>query len=71
MHHHHKHKKSHYSFRQFVHDSSKPFITVERDLTGAAIHTLDSFGKIGKSAFTPLIIIGCAGIAFIVLSRGK
>ena len=71
MHHHHKVKKSHYSFRQFIHDSSKPFITVERDLTGAAIHGLDTFGKIGKNAFAPLIIIGCAGIALFVLSRGK
>ena len=33
---HHKHKRhSHYSFRGFMNDVSRPFITVERDMTGA------------------------------------
>jgi hypothetical protein len=70
-HHHHHKRKSHYSFRNFTHDISKPFMTVEKDVVGIYHHGISTFGKIGSSVGTPLLIIGAFGIAFLVLNRGS
>ena len=73
-HHHHKHR-SHYSFRNFVNDVSKPFVTVERDVTGVYHHGISAFEKVGTSVAgsigTPLLIIGAFGVAYLVLNRGS
>jgi len=69
-HHHHKHK-SHYSFRSFVNDVSRPFITVEKDVAGVYNHGISTLGKVGSSVGTPLLIIGALGIAFLVVNRGS
>jgi len=69
-HHHHKHR-SHYSFRNFMNDVSKPFITVERDVAGVYHHGLDTLGKFGGSVATPLLILCGFGVVFVVLNRGS
>jgi hypothetical protein len=70
-HHHHQHKhRSHYSFRQFTKDVSRPFMTVEKDVVGVYHHGLNTLGKIGSSVSTPLLIIVGAGVVFLVLNRG-
>ena len=68
---HHKHHKrhSHYSFRGFMNDVSRPFITVERDITGAVKTVANSRLGLGLGIATPIIIVGAGAIAFYVLSR--
>lgn len=67
---HHKHKRhSHYSFRGFMNDVSRPFITVERDMTGAVKTIANSKLGLGLGIATPIIIVGVGAIAFYVLSR--
>jgi len=66
--------KSHYKFSTFVKDVSTPFRGAVKEITGTFNHGLNvasSFGKIGSSLATPLIIIGVAGIAFIVVNKGS
>ena len=68
---HHKHHKrhSHYSFRGFMNDVSRPFITVERDITGAVKTVANSRLGLGLGIATPIIIVGAGAVAFYVLSR--
>ena len=68
-HHHHKRHHSHYSFRGFMNDLSRPFITVERDITGAVKTVANSRLGLGLGIATPIIIVGAGAIAFYVLSR--
>ncbi len=66
--------KSHYKFSTFVKDVSTPFKGVVKELSRTVNHGLDvagSFSKMGSSLSTPLIIIGVAGIAFIVVNKGS
>ena len=65
--------KSHYKFGTFVKDISVPIKGVAKEFSKTVNHSLDvlgSFGKVGSSLATPLIIIGVAGIAFIVVNKG-
>ncbi len=63
--------KSHYKFSNFVNDVSTPFRGAVKDITRTFDHGIGTFGKIGNSITTPLIIIGVAGIAFIVINKGS
>ena len=62
--------KSHYKFGTFVKDISTPFTGAVKNITGSFNRGIGTFEKIGSSMTTPLIIIGVAGIAFIVLNKG-
>jgi len=62
--------KSHYKFGTFVKDISTPFTGAVKNITGSFNRGIGTFEKIGGSITTPLIIIGVAGIAFIVINKG-
>ena len=69
---HHHHRKHHiYSFKNFTHDISAPFITVERDINGTVRSLANSKLGLGLGIATPIIIILGGGIAIYVLTRGK
>jgi hypothetical protein len=73
-HHHHKHR-SHYSFKNFVHDVSKPFNKVEKDVVGVYHHGISAFENVGKSLGSnlslPLIIIGGAVVVYVVATNSR
>lgn len=62
--------KSHYKFGTFVKDISTPFTGAVKNITGSFNRGIGTFEKIGGSMTTPLIIIGVAGIVFIVANKG-
>jgi hypothetical protein len=52
-----------------MNDVSRPFITVERDITGAVKTVANSRLGLGLGIATPIIIVGAGAIAFYVLPR--
>jgi hypothetical protein len=75
LHHHHHKRKHHYSFKNFTHDISQPFMKVEKDVVGVYHHGISAFEKVGSSFGSsigiPLIIVGGAVIIYIVANKGK
>jgi hypothetical protein len=73
-HHHHK-RKSHYSFKNFTHDISAPFMKIEKDTVGIYHHgisSLEKFGtSLGSSLSLPLIIIGGAVAVYLVTNTRR
>jgi len=71
----HHRRKHHYSFKNFQHDILKPIghgvMQTERNVAGVYKSGFNALGKIGSSMGTPLLIIGCGVIVFIVLNKGQ
>jgi len=53
-----------------VKDISTPFTGAVKNITGTFNCGIGTFEKVGGSMTTPLIIIGVAGLAFIVINNG-
>jgi hypothetical protein len=77
MPHHHSHHKyrSHYSFKNFVHDVEKPFMKVEKDVVGVYHHGISALekvgSKLGSSLSLPLIIIGGAVVVYVIATNKR
>ena len=71
----HHRRKHNYSFKNFKHDVLQPIghgvMQTERNVAGVYKSGFNALGKFGSSMGTPLLIIACGVIAFIVLNKGQ